>query len=68
MTLAERIPDLDDDALKTLRANAHRLQAEGGRRQEEAAMLLPLIDAELAERQARNPPAPTAARRKRASA
>ena len=72
MTLAERIPTLDDDALKTLGANARRLEAEGGRRQEEAAMLVPLIEAELADRQARKPAKPakpaSAPRRKRAKA
>jgi hypothetical protein len=61
MAIADRLPTLDDAALASLRANAARLQAGGGAKQEEAAMLLPLIEAEIAEREARKPPKPVRA-------
>ena len=59
MAIADMLPTMDDAALASLRINASRLQADAdGARQEQAAMLLPLIDAELAERDARKPPKP----------
>ncbi len=59
MSITDMIPNLDDAALLNLRVNATRLEATGvGARQQEAAMLLPLIDAELATRKA-NGPKPT---------
>lgn len=57
MAMADLIPTLDDEGLANLRANAQRLETSGvARQQEQAAALLPLIDAELAERLARTPP------------
>jgi len=45
------IPNLSDTDLASLQANATRLsQDDTGRRQQEAVMLLPLVDAELAVR------------------
>ena len=56
MSIADMIPTLDDAALASLRSNATRLEAGGkGPKQKEAALLLPLIDAELAQRQANKP-------------
>jgi len=55
MSIADRIPTLDKESLINLRANAERLQGEGGAREEQAGLLIPLIDAELA---ARSPPKP----------
>ena len=53
MSITDMIPTLDDAALANLRTNASRLEATGvGPRQKEAALLLPLIDAELATRKA----------------
>ncbi len=55
MTLAERLPSLAREELLALRENARRLGSEAGTRQEEAAALLPLIEAELAQRAERQP-------------
>jgi hypothetical protein len=65
MTVAEMIPGMDDDALATLRINARRLEsgAEGPRRQQ-ALALLPLIEAELTQREANRPVKPTPRRRR----
>jgi len=51
MAIAEKVSSMDDAALVTLRGNAARL-SEGAvsARQKEAALLLPVIDAELVER------------------
>ena len=57
MAVADLIPQLTDDELVSLHANASRLGVgASGVRQAEAASLIPLIDAELAEREARKPP------------
>ena len=57
MAMADLIPTLDDEGLANLRANAQRLETSGVARQaEQASALLPLIDAELAERLSRVPP------------
>lgn len=57
MSMADLIPTLDDEGLANLRANAQRLEnSEIARQAEQAAALLPLIDAELAERLSRVPP------------
>jgi hypothetical protein len=67
MTVAERIPHLDDAELANLHANALRMQGDDGRRGEQATALIPLIEAELAERVAKKPPrAPARARKKSA--
>lgn len=66
MSIADMIPTLDDSALANLRANALRLEAGGkGPRQQEAAELLPLIDAELTHRQAAKPKPKSATARAR---
>jgi hypothetical protein len=64
MDIAERLPSLTDQQLAIMRANAERL-AEGGthKQQAESARLLPLIDAEIADRKARAPAAVKAVRR-----
>ncbi len=69
MALADMIPTMEDKALANLRQNAVRLEADGkGPRQQEAADLLPLIDAELAERESRKPKkAPPKPRAKKAA-
>jgi hypothetical protein len=56
MALADMIPTLTDAALASLRVNAQRLEAAGGRQQQQAIEALPLIEAELAVRLARKPP------------
>lgn len=57
MSMAGLIPTLDDEGLANLRANAQRLESSDVARQaEQASALLPLIDAELAERLSRVPP------------
>lgn len=57
MSIADQIPTFNDEQLASLRANAVRLEAtsEGNKRQT-AADLIPLIDAELAVREAAKPP------------
>ena len=67
MPLADLLPTLDDAALTNLRINAVRLETGIGPRQKEAALLLPLIEAELAEREARKPPKPPSAPRRKAA-
>ncbi len=55
--MADLIPGLDDTALANLRANATRLEAGvEGKRQKQAAELLPLIEAEIEARKAAKPP------------
>jgi hypothetical protein len=57
MAMAEMIPSLDDKELANLHANALRLAESGQPKQQaQAAELLPLIDAELAQRKAKLPP------------
>ena len=69
MAVADMLPTMDDKALESLKANALRLQDEPeGARQKQAEMLLPLIEAELAEREARKPPKPARVVRKKAPA
>ena len=71
MALADLIPTMDDAQLKTLREHAVRIQdGEDPTRQNAAAEILPVIDAELADRAAKNPkPAPKPrAKRKPAAA
>jgi predicted ATP-dependent protease len=51
--LRERVPQMADDALNTLLANARRLADTGSKLQRSgAADLIPVIEAELAERAA----------------
>lgn len=65
MAIADMIPTLDDKALAVLRANATRAEAgDHGPRREQAAILMPLIDAELAAREALKPPKKTPVRKK----
>ncbi len=60
MGIADMIPTLDDKALATLRANASRAEAgDNASRRDQAATLIPLIDAELAAREALKPPKKT---------
>jgi hypothetical protein len=69
MSIADLLPTLDDAALANLRANAVRLQAGvEGDTQKRAASLLPLIEAELAEREARKPPKPARVVRRKPAA
>lgn len=59
MTMAELIPTMADADLASLNANATRLEATGTDKQKRnAGELLPLIAAELAEREAKKPPKP----------
>lgn len=56
MAIEERIPSMTDQELSRLHGNATRLRDAGAIAQRnEAERLLPLIDAELAERKARAP-------------
>lgn len=51
MTLADRIPTLSDDEIKTFLANAIRLRdGEDPKRAAQAAELLPALEAAAAER------------------
>ena len=57
MAIADMIPTLADDALESLHANALRLSlGAAGPKTAEAAALLPLVEAELAAREALKPP------------
>ena len=59
MALADMLPTFDDASLLSLRSNAVRLAADtAGARREDAAALLPLIEAEIAGREANKPPKP----------
>ena len=65
MTIEERLPGLSDKELLTLQGNAERLARAGApKQQSDAERLLPLIEAEQAERR-RNRPAPVKAVAKR---
>ncbi len=69
MTMAERIPTLDDAQLGALHANAVRLEGSGAPAQQKAAAeMLPLITAELEAREARKPPEVKKPRAKKAAA
>ena len=62
MAIADMIPGMESKALATLRDNALRLQQTGTPRQRaDAEALMPVIEAEMAERKARAP-APARAR------
>ena len=51
MTLAEKLPQMTDDALEALAVNARRLAATDAARDHAAAeALLPLVEAELTSR------------------
>ena len=53
MSLLEKIPQLDDGALKNLLENARRLETSGTVKQKaDAAELLPALEAAVAERKA----------------
>ncbi len=53
MSLLEKIPSLDDRALKNLLDNARRLETTGSERQKaDAAELLPALEAAVAQRKA----------------
>jgi ABC-type transporter MlaC component len=61
MAIADMIPGMDKASLSNLRDNARRLKASNDtRQQEQASALLPLIEAELAAREALKPPKKTA--------
>ena len=56
MNMLERIPEMTDQELATLHGNAQRLESAGAPAQQKAAAeMLPAINAELAEREARKP-------------
>ena len=64
MAMADLIPGMDDKALANLHSNALRLQESGAPKQQaQAAELLPLIDAELADRKPKLPPKKTPVRK-----
>ena len=68
-TMAERLPTLDDKQLLILRDNARRLETTGVAKQQTAATeLLPLIEAEIADRKAKAPPPVRKARVKKVAA
>ena len=65
MAIADMLPTMDDSALATLRSNAARLEGGvEGAQQKQAALLIPLIDAELGR--PRRPQAPQARARHQA--
>jgi hypothetical protein len=56
MSIEDRIPSLTDKELASLQENATRLALSGSAKQKaDCERVLPLIDAELAERKARAP-------------
>ena len=56
MSIEDRIPTLTDKELASLQENAMRLAQSGSAKQKaDCERVLPLIDAELAERKARAP-------------
>ena len=56
MSIEDRIPTLSDKELASLQENAARLALSGSAKQKaDCERVLPLIDAELAERKARAP-------------
>ncbi len=64
MTIGDRIPDLSDQELESLHANAVRLLGSGSVQQRrQAEELLPLLDAALEERRAAKAAVQTEARR-----
>ena len=65
MAVADMLPTMEAKDLATLRTNALRWQdGSVAKQQAAAADLLPLIDAELADRAAKAPPPPPKAPRK----
>ncbi len=68
MAIGDKLSSMDDASLKTLKANASRLQFSGGAQSEAALSLLPLIEAELAERLSRKPAKVTKPRVRKAPA
>ena len=65
MSIDERIPSLTDQELANLQSNALRLADSGSAKQKaDADRLMPLIQAELAERRARAPAKKAAAPKK----
>lgn len=68
MSIADKLPDMDVKDIATLRTNALRWQdGDQPKQQAAAADLIPLIDAELADRKAKAPPPPPKAPRKTAA-
>ncbi len=67
-TMAEMLPSLEDKELATLRDNAQRLEqsAPEAKQRTAAAELMPLIDAEIADRKAKAPPPVRKTRAKKA--
>jgi hypothetical protein len=64
MTLDERIPAMTEADLKSLQANAQRLETAGTAAQQKAAgEILPTITAELEKREAAKPPKPAPKKR-----
>lgn len=58
MEMIERLPTMPDPELKVLLANARRLGDSGAAKQQDAAnALIPLIEAEMADRKAKTPAA-----------
>ena len=69
MTVADMLPTLDETSLLNLRTNAVRLAAgPDSARHKQAAVLLPLIEAEITARAASKPPKPKPAPRARKTA
>jgi hypothetical protein len=57
MAVADLIPQMSDAELASLYENARRIEASSsGLKQEQAAQLRPLIEAELVKRDAAKPP------------
>ena len=68
MAIADMLPTMSDAALTSLKANALRLQDEAeSARQKQAVLLLPLIEAEMADRESKKPPKPARVVRKKAA-
>ena len=69
MSMADKLPTMSDADLASLHANAQRLETTAATpgQQKAAADMLPLIEAELASREAAKPPKPAPKPRKTAA-
>ena len=70
MSMADRLPTMSDADLASLHANAKRLETTAATpgQQKAAGEMLPLVEAELAAREAKKPPKPAPKPRKKAAA
>ncbi len=69
MAVADLIPQMSDAELSSLHENARRIEASAtGAKKEQAALLRPLVEAELVRRQSAKPQKPPVKRAAKAKA